>query len=264
MGRDNASCDKLIERERYNRRALEQLDASFVASLGLDGAAALPLEIQAPYRYYENVIGAAVRPRIRVLDICCGNGVHTIGAARLGGDVTACDLAESNLELVERRAHRAGLKIKTVVADAEALPFAEGAFDLVTCAGSLSYVQLDLFLREVTRVLRPGGIFVCVDSLNHNPIYRFNRFVHFLRGHRSRSTLRRIPDRRTLLALKLAFPDLVVKYFGVGSFLMPPVRFLFGSNRAARFNDWMDEKLPFARDWAFKIVAHGHLPYRAT
>jgi SAM-dependent methyltransferase len=50
-----------------------------------------------------------------------------------------------------------------IVGRAESLPFAAGSFDLVTAAGSLNYVDLDLFLPALARVLAPGGVMVIYD-----------------------------------------------------------------------------------------------------
>jgi SAM-dependent methyltransferase len=256
----DAAHDKLIERDRYNLRAQRMLTADEAATLGPDGAAAVPEELRAPYLHYESVIAGLARPGFEVLDVCCGSGLHSLTAARGGAHVTASDFAEKNLELVRRRAARAGLEIATAVADAEHLPFPDRSFDALTCAGSLSYVDLSVFLAEMTRVLRPGGAFVCVDSFNHNPVYRLNRYLHYCLGHRSFSTLKRMPDRHTLAVLRTRFPDLMVRYFGIGSFLLPVIRRLAGRTRAARFSDRLDALLPFARNWSFKIVAYGHLP----
>lgn len=142
--------------------------------------------------------------------------------------------------------------------------FANASFDIITCAGSLSYVDLALLLAEIHRILRPGGSFVCIDSFNHNPVYRLNRYIHYRMGRRSRSTLERMPNRRTLVTLKEHFPNLEVRYFGIGSFLMPAIRLTMGAANAAQFNEWLDRTLPFARIWAFKIVAHGQRPSTLT
>ena len=157
--------DKQIERDRYNERARQALGGVGGACFGEDGARALPIELRAPYTLYESLIASHVQPGAAVLDLCCGNGLYSLTAARCGASVTASDIAEENLELVRLRAARAGVGIVTVVADAERLPFPDLSFDLVTCAGSLSYVDLDLFLGEVTRVLRPRGGFIVYGQL---------------------------------------------------------------------------------------------------
>ena len=75
------------------------------------------------------------------------------------------------------------------------MPFCDESFDVVVSAGSLSYGDNRVTAREIHRVLKNEGKFFCVDSLNNNPIYRINRgYIHFLRGHRTKSTLERMPN----------------------------------------------------------------------
>ena len=251
--------DKRNECARYNRYAEEILAAGAAVSLGLDGALSVREELRAPYLCYEGIVRRLLKPGTALLDVCCGNGVHSLTAALGGARVTASDIAESNLAVVRLRAARAGVEIASALADAEQLPFANHSFDVITCAGGLSYVDLPTFLAEVVRVLKPGGAFICVDSFNHNPVYRLNRYFHYLRGNRSYSTLQRMPNRQTLALMRATFPDLEVRHFGTGSFLMPLIRPIAGAERAARFSDWLDERLPFMREWAFKIVVCGHV-----
>lgn len=253
----SATEDRRTEQERYDREARHLLTQEN-ESLKPDGAQSIPVELRAPYVEYENRIARIVQPGFKVLDICCGTGLYSVLPALRGGEVTATDIAPANLEVVQRRAARANVAIHTLVADAERLPFADHSFDVVTIANSLSYVDLDIFLSEVERLLRPGGYFVFVDSYNHNPIYRLNRYLHYLRGNRTRSTLERMPNRQTLALLRRSFPDLDVRYFGIGSFLMPLIRPIAGAEQAARFSDWLDKYLPSLKEAAFKIVVYGH------
>ena len=247
------------ERQRYNQRFGQQLQIER-DHIGPDGAEAVALSLRRPYLFYEACIRQAVNPGTRILDLCCGDGTHSFIGARQGALVTASDIAENSLALVRLRAERAGFPVETVIANAEKLPFPDQSFDMVTCAGGLSYVDIVILLDEVGRVLRPGGSIVFIDSFNHNPIYRLNRYRHYLFGNRTYSTLLRMPDRSTLTCIRTHFPDLKVDYFGIGSFLSPFIRLITSEQQAARFNDWLDRILPFARSWSFKIVLQGQLP----
>lgn len=125
--------------------------------------ASVPVELRTPYLRYKAWVTQAAGPGLALLDVCCGDGWHSLAAAGTGCRIIVSAIAR-------QRANRAGITIETVAANAEQLPFPDGHFDLITCAGSLSYVDLELFLAEVTRILRPGGAFIFVDSLNHNPL----------------------------------------------------------------------------------------------
>ena len=70
----------------------------------------------------------------------------------------------------------------------ENLPYEKNTFDVVCCAGSLSYGNNLLVLNEINGVLKSDGYFISVDNLNENPIYKLNRYIHYIRGNRTLST----------------------------------------------------------------------------
>ena len=123
----------------------------------------------------------------------------------------------------------------------------------MTCAGSLSYGDPTLVDAGVRRVLKPGGAFICVDSLNHNPIYRRNRWVHFLRGERTRSTLLRMPTEARIDSIAGHFSAGTVRYFGAISWAMPLMARVMGETRAVAAADAWDERFHTTRS-AFKFV----------
>ncbi|GAB3989867.1 class I SAM-dependent methyltransferase [Nocardioides marmoraquaticus] len=96
-----------------------------------------------------------------VLDVPVGGGV-ALRALRPGQGVryVACDLAPTMLRRTRRRARELGVddQVETVAADVGDLPFADDEFDLVvTLTGLHCFPDPGLAVREVTRVLRPGG-----------------------------------------------------------------------------------------------------------
>jgi demethylmenaquinone methyltransferase / 2-methoxy-6-polyprenyl-1,4-benzoquinol methylase len=102
-----------------------------------------------------------------VLDVACG----TAGASRLIADrssatVVGVDLTEAMLRRGARTVEAAGLahRIDLVVGQAERLPFADGAFDALTFTYLLRYVDdPEATLRELARVVKPGGRVACLD-----------------------------------------------------------------------------------------------------
>ncbi|NBW66958.1 class I SAM-dependent methyltransferase, partial [bacterium] len=172
-----------------------------------------------------------------------------------GAEVTATDISLNALELLARSVteQQGRGRLRTEKADMEKLPFAAGSFDLVVSAGSLSYGEPSQVDREVRRVLAPGGSVVCVDSLNHNPIYRFNRWVHYLRGERTRSTLSRMPTIPRLEALADGFRESEMHFFGSVSWAMGPLARLTGESMASAWSDRIDRWV-HVRASAFKVV----------
>lgn len=97
-----------------------------------------------------------------VLDVCTGTGDLAFAFARkLKGkyDVVGSDFCRPMLDVAERKLSKTdSTKVKFVQADAQALPFADNSFQVVTVAFGLRNIfDTDQGLREMTRVCRPGG-----------------------------------------------------------------------------------------------------------
>ncbi len=101
---------------------------------------------------------ADVRGGERVLDVAAGNGNATLAAARRFADVTSTDYVPGLLDKGRERARAEGLQVTFRVADAEALPFADGEFDCVLSTfGAMFAPDQRRCAAEMLRVVRPGG-----------------------------------------------------------------------------------------------------------
>jgi ubiquinone/menaquinone biosynthesis C-methylase UbiE len=101
----------------------------------------------------------------RVLDAGCGTGLLTLAllrAHRRPAEITSIDLSLRSLQTarsaVEKQGAGARRRVTFAQADALALPFAAETFDLVLTSGVLEYLPLGEGLREMSRVLAPGGL----------------------------------------------------------------------------------------------------------
>ena len=106
-------------------------------------------------------------PDAVVLDIATGGGHTAIAMAPHVARVLATDLTPEMLGSArEHAARRGAANIDFAIADAEDLPFADSSFDVVTCRIAAHHFPTPAaFVREVVRVLRPGGTFVFQDQI---------------------------------------------------------------------------------------------------
>jgi SAM-dependent methyltransferase len=98
----------------------------------------------------------------RVLELGCGAAAGARWLDGQGADVVALDLSAGMLRHARLAEDRSGVRVPLVQADALALPFADGAFDIVcTAFGAVPFVaDSGAVMREVARVLRPGGTWI--------------------------------------------------------------------------------------------------------
>lgn len=110
-----------------------------------------------------------VKPNSSALDVCCGTADWTImlrEAVGPNGSVTGLDFSENMLHVGQEKVAKLGYDNVTLLhGNAMELPFADNSFDYVTIGFGLrnvpDYMQV---LKEIYRVLRPGGEFACLDT----------------------------------------------------------------------------------------------------
>ena len=104
------------------------------------------------------VEACGIGPGVRVLDVAAGSGNAAIPAALAGAAVVACDLTPELFDSGREHAALHGAEVEWYEADAEALPFADGEFDVVlSCVGAMFAPHHQTAADEMARVCRPGG-----------------------------------------------------------------------------------------------------------
>ena len=117
-----------------------------------------------------------IRPPLRLLDLACGQGRHSIELARRGYQVTGVDQSRYLLDVAAQRAAMAGVAVHRVEGDMRRPPPEVGGYDVVVnLFTSFGYFADDaddlVVLRAVAGVLRPGGRFL-LELLNGERIMR--------------------------------------------------------------------------------------------
>ena len=106
-----------------------------------------------------------------ILDIATGTADFAIEAMRLNPEkVTGVDISSGMLELGRKKVEKLGLqsKIELKLADSENLPFADNTFDAITVGfGVRNFENLEKGIRDMHRVLKPGGCFLFCSPSDH-------------------------------------------------------------------------------------------------
>jgi demethylmenaquinone methyltransferase/2-methoxy-6-polyprenyl-1,4-benzoquinol methylase len=107
-----------------------------------------------------------ISSKSKILDLCCGSGQATRFLVQYSQNVTGLDISPVSLERAQRNVPQA----KYVEALAEEMPFSDNQFDFVhtsVAMHEMKPIQLRQILKEVYRVIKPGGVFALVDF--HKP-----------------------------------------------------------------------------------------------
>jgi 2-polyprenyl-3-methyl-5-hydroxy-6-metoxy-1,4-benzoquinol methylase len=108
-----------------------------------------------------------------LLDLGCGMGEEAIYFARLGANVTAIDISEIGIEVTQRRAAHNGVaeRVDARVMRADPTEFPDESFDIVHGLGILHHLpNLEQSLREIRRLLKPGGMAIFLEPLGNSPV----------------------------------------------------------------------------------------------
>jgi len=110
---------------------------------------------------------SGIRKGQHVLDVCSGTGELSLLLARKvgqGGSVVGADFCESMLAIARKKADGKNANLSFILSDAKSLPFPDENFDAVTVSfGMRNIPDTTHALREIRRVLRPGGSFICLE-----------------------------------------------------------------------------------------------------
>ena len=242
------SQDKIREQLRYDRR----VQGAQVENLQL-GSSLMPKGLAAPYRAYEDAIAKYISRGQKVLELGAGQGEHSLSVLQQDVHLTALDISEKSLAaLCSAVPEDYKSKVTPLKGDMEFPDVPKESFDAVVSAGAMSYADRNNLITMLSQVLRSGGWFIAVDSWNHNPIYRFNRWRHFRRGDRTEMTLLNMPNTKTLDLLQKNF-NIETRYFGCLTFICPLLRPFLSAQKIETLLRISDMILP-GRILAFKVL----------
>lgn len=148
----------------------------------------------------------------RVLEYGCGSEILAFDLARDATEVIGIDISEVAIQHARATAVKRGIRnVQFNVDNAEQLHLPDASIDLVVGSGIVHHLDIEQAMREVRRVLRPGGQALFAEPLGHNPAVNW---------YRRRTPELRTPDEHPLLQRDLkrmaeGFTSMQVTYFGL-------------------------------------------------
>ena len=209
------------------------------------------------FAYRDSLLYPNIKGKV-ALDWCCGNGeiglaMAQAGAAEVHG-VDISDVSVTNATSLSKE-HDVEEICKFVQMDAENMTYDDGTFDIVHEYGALHHVDLEVSYKEVARVLKNDGKFICTEALRHNP------FIHWYRKRsmhlRTEWEVDHILSVHDINKALIYFNKVKVRYFHLFALGAIPFRKTTFFKPLLKFADFLDDiilRIPLIRRWAWVAV----------
>ena len=258
----NVNNDKLTEKNRYDKIASDRFakTQSDFSKYNF-GSKDVKETLRKPYIHYEKLLDKHISSNDACLELGSGEGRFTRLLLETGCKVYALDISKISNEF-NKKVNSSFSNLETIEGDIEDIPFDDNSMDVVVSAGSLSYGSKTNIKKEILRVLKPGGRFICIDSLNDSFIYRLNRYLRYLFKDRSLMTLMNMWNTSDINDFKSNFLESKVYFYGSISWLEPVLARFLGKGKFISLSDYFD-KFKWLKSCAFKFVFVGFLDKEA-
>lgn len=190
-----------------------------------------------------------------VLEVGCGTGYYTRELAKTGARIKAIDISPDLLDVARREV--SSERVEFCIENAYALSFPDDAFDVVVGSSVLHHLEISEAVREIYRVLKPGGMFRFTEPNMLNPQIALQKNIHWLKERLGDS-----PDETAFFSWQMVrllreagFVEVVVEPF---DFLHPavPASLVTMIERAGLFM----ERIPLIRELAGSLYIRAYKP----
>jgi len=125
------------------------------------------------------MIGGHLKPGMTILELGCGTGSFTGELARSGADVIAIDVSPELLEIA--RANWSAPNVRYEIQNAYVLTYSDATFDSIVGSSVLHHLEIEEALREIYRVLKPGGTIYFTEPNMMNPQIAIQKNVPWIK-----------------------------------------------------------------------------------
>jgi SAM-dependent methyltransferase len=247
---------KIKEIEYYDKEA-EESQGGEVKEAGSRGEFD-PLVLES-YRFLYKVLAEKGGGK-KILDYGCGTGVHLANLGKTGKEIMGIDLSYKSLELAQNRIREKNLqkKARVLLMDCEELEFEDNSFDVVFDGGTFSSLDMKKVLPELSRVLRPKGFLIGIETFGHNPFTNLKRKINIMVGSRTSWAAGHILKTSDLKAFENYFGRIETHFFHIVSWAAFPFLNLPGGKFLLKLLEKTDRFLirvfPFLKKYSFKVV----------
>lgn len=172
------ACESGLDMAKWQRLPKRSQEEIFSTYNWWDKGCALSMITEERCNYVEGcitrVLGNGSLHQQEILEIGCGGGLVSEALARRGAQVVGIDPSAAALQTAREHAQQSSTadQLYFLQSFAEALPFADGSFSVIVCLDVLEHVSnLQATIREIARVLAPGGVFI-FDTINRTLLAR--------------------------------------------------------------------------------------------
>jgi len=182
--------------------------------------------IQYPYKYIENYLIKMIKEkksRLKLLDYCCGTGLRSVVAVKNGYECYGIDISKKSIDVCKKRLEKINSSVITnfSVGNAEKLDFEDNFFDVVISYASFSYLDFEIAINEVKRVLKNDGIFIILDTTKNNFFINIKRYIKYKKNIVSKYHIDNLFDIKKINKLeKKYFNEFKTQYFHLFSTLV--------------------------------------------
>jgi ubiquinone/menaquinone biosynthesis C-methylase UbiE len=168
----DATQDSLLQREQsFHDQWASTIDVDGILVVDYFEACTAP-ENRFILKYLGDVRGKSL------LDLGCGAGENSVYFAKLGAHCVATDYSPGMVEVALKLAEKNGVTVTGKVVNAMEIDYPDNSFDIIYAANLLHHIPDPLItIREMHRVLKPGGKMCFWDPLRHNPVINVYRRI---------------------------------------------------------------------------------------